>query len=158
MILVTSCAKKVDQPFALPIKARSLIAGDSLKTWKLARRFNNGTRMNMGDCFLAHRQSFRINGSFSTDSGGRKDCGEPMLGTWKLARDSEGNAYIRMESDQIPDMMNIEENFKLFKIKKLSDSLLILQFNHAQTTAKQTVMVDYLVPHDMTVEDRTFHW
>ncbi|MEO1256240.1 MAG: lipocalin family protein, partial [Bacteroidota bacterium] len=138
--------------------ARVLIAGDSVKTWKLARRFNNGTRMNMGDCFLSYRQSFVKNGTFSSGSSDTKNCGEIMNGKWVLAKDVESNSYIKLESDQIPEMLNIVDDFKLFKIKNLSDSLLVLQFNHAQTTKKQTVMIDYFVPEGMEVDDRHFHW
>ncbi len=158
ILLFMSCAGEVDRPFELPTNAPEMIAGDSVKTWKLARRYNNGTRMNMGDCFLAHRQSFSKDGTFYTSSNGRKDCGAPMVGKWTLARDPEKTAYIRLDSDQIPEMLNIDEDFKFFKIKNLSDSLLVLQFNHAQTTKEQTVMVDYLVPEGVNVDDRTFHW
>ena len=153
-----SCSSEADRSFELPANASEMIAGDSVKTWKLARRFNNGTRMNMGDCFLAHRQSFSKDGTFYTSSSGRKDCGEPMIGRWTLARDPKKTTYIRLDSDQIPEMLNIEEDFKFFRIKNLSDSLLVLQFNHAQTTKEQTVMVDYLVPEGANVNDRTFHW
>ena len=155
--LISACTKE-EQPFELPRDARRIITGDSVKTWKLARRFNNGTRMNMGDCFLSQRQSFSEDGTFFTGSGGRKDCGDAMIGTWTLARDPKGTAYIRLESEQIPEMLNIKDDFKFFRLKKLSDSLLVLQFNHAQTTNEQTVMVDYFVPEGLNVDDRTFHW
>lgn len=156
-VTVISCAEP-EQPFELPDNPGSLITGDSVKTWKLARRFNNGTRMNMGDCFLAHRMIFDTDRSFETGASGRNDCGDPMLGTWSLARDPNGFSYIRLESDQIPEMMNIEDDFKLFKIKSLSDTLMILQFTHAQTTKKQTTIVDYFVPDGVKVDDRKFHW
>ncbi|WP_436518082.1 hypothetical protein [Ekhidna sp. To15] len=153
-----ACEGEPEQPFDLPGNPKYLLAGDSAKTWKIARRFNNGTRMNMGDCFIAHRQTFRLNNEFATNSVGRSDCGEPMTGRWSLARDPNGFNYLKLESSQIPEMMNIEEDYKLFKIKMLSDSLLVVQFNHAQTTKKQTTLVDYFVPEDVKVDDRNFHW
>lgn len=158
ILVLFACSSEPEKPFELPTNAKSLIAGDSIKTWKIARRFNNGTRMNMGDCFQAHRQSFTVNNDFSTSSSGRSDCGEPMIGNWSLAKDENGVAYIKLESDQIPQMLNIEDDFKFFRIKMLSDSLLVLQFNHAQTTKKQTTMVDYFVPEGVKVDDRNFHW
>ncbi len=153
-----ACEGEPEIPFELPKNPKSLLAGDSAKTWKLARRFNNGTRMNMGDCFIAYRQTFKYNKEFITSSVGRSDCGESMVGQWSLARDAKGFSYLKLESNQIPHMMNIEEDFKLFKIKMLSDSLLVVQFNHAQTTKKQTSLVDYFVPEDVKVDDRNFHW
>lgn len=158
LLIVFACSSEQEQPFELPENPTSLIAGDSIKTWKIARRFNNGTRMNMGDCFLAHRQSFSSNSVFVTNSSGRSDCGEPMVGEWGFAKDKLGNSYIKLKSDQIPQMLNIGEDFKLFKIKMLSDSLLILQFNHAQTTKKTTTLVDYFVPESVEIDDRDFHW
>ncbi len=155
---LSGCSSESEKPFQLPTNAKSLIAGDSIKTWKIARRFNNGTRMNMGDCFLAHRQSFAIDNEFFTSASGRSDCGEPMIGKWSLAKDENGVAYIKLESGQIPQMLNIEDDFKFFRINMLSDSLLVLQFNHAQTTKKQTTMVDYFVPEGVKVDDRNFHW
>ncbi|MEO9482059.1 MAG: hypothetical protein ABJG47_01350 [Ekhidna sp.] len=158
ILFLLGCASEPETPFELPGNAKALIVGDSVKTWKIAQRFNNGTRMNMGDCFLAHRLSFSINNEFSTSSGGRSDCGDPMMGNWKLAKDKNGHTYIKLESDQIPEMLNIEEDFKLFKIRMLTDSLMVLQFNHAQTTKKQTTLVDYFVPEGVKVDDRNFHW
>lgn len=158
LVILFACESEPEQPFEIPSNPKYLLAGDSAKTWKIARRFNNGTRMNMGDCFVAHRQSFKINNEFETSSSGRNDCGDSMRGQWSLARDPNGFTYIRLESDQLPEMMNIEQNFKLFKINMLSDSLLVLQFTHAQTTKKQTTLVDYFVPEDVIVNDRNFHW
>lgn len=158
LVVLLACESEPEKPFDLPGDSKSLLAGDSVKTWKIARRFNNGTRMNMGDCFLAYRQTFSFNNEFVTNSDGRNDCGEPLTGRWSLARDPDGFSYIKLESSQIAEMMNIEEDYKLFKIKMLSDSLLVVQFNHAQTTKKQTTLVDYFVPEDVKVDDRNFHW
>ena len=108
-----------------------------------------------GRLFSCFRQSFNLNKSFSTSAPGRSDCGDPMIGSWTLAQDPDGFSYIRLESEQIPEMLNIEEKFKLFKIKMLTDSLMVLQFNHAQTTKKQTTIVDYFVLEDVKVDD---HW
>ncbi|MEO9871066.1 hypothetical protein [Ekhidna sp.] len=158
-LVLLGCSNESERLFHLPENAKAMVSGDSIKTWKIARRFNNGTRMNMGDCFIAHRQSFTFSGDFNTSSKGRMDdCGEPMIGKWSFVKDAEGGFYIKLNSDQIPEMMNIEEDFKLFRIKKLTDSLMILQFNHAQTTQKRTTLVDYFVPENLKVDDRKFHW
>ena len=156
-IAFISCAHE-EEVFELPDGATKMLTNDSSKVWKLARRFNNGTRMNMGDCFLAHRHIFNARSTFRTSASGRSDCGEPMVGNWVFAKDKLGNSYIRLESDQIPEMLNITDSFKLFKIQNLTDSLLVLQFTHAQTTKRKTTMVDYYVPENIKVEDRDFHW
>ncbi|WP_462248076.1 lipocalin family protein [Ekhidna sp.] len=158
LFFLFGCSNQSDENFTLPDNAQSLISSDSSKTWKIARRFNNGTRMNMGDCFLAHRQTFSSSNTFTTSSSGRSDCGNDMSGKWSLARDENGTAYIKLESEQIPEMLNIKDDFKYFRIKALSDTLMVLQFNHAQTTKKTTTLVDYFVPEGVKVDDREFHW
>lgn len=55
-MLIISCSEK--EPYRLPENAESLLHGDSTKTWKIARRYNNDVRMNMGPCFMTYRQSF----------------------------------------------------------------------------------------------------
>ena len=157
-IYLIACSDEPEQLFQLPSNASQLVAGDSLKTWKIARRYNNGTRMNMAGCSFEHRQIFLRNKSFHTASDGLTECGDSMIGKWAFVKDTEGASYIKFMSDQIPEMMNIEEKFKLFRIMELSDTLMILRFNHAQTTKRQTTLVDYFVPEDYIVNDRSFHW
>ena len=142
----------------MPANASELLTNDSVKVWKLARRYNNETRMNMGDCFLVHRQHFSASNSFKTSSNGRSDCGRDLVAQWNFVKDQNGFSYIKLSSDQIPELMNIDEEFKLFKIKHLADTLMVLSFYHAQTTQTQTTMVDYLVPESASIKDRDFHW
>ncbi|MTI29252.1 lipocalin family protein, partial [Xanthovirga aplysinae] len=153
-----SCSKAKKEPYKIPENAFSLIAGESGKTWKLARRFNGKTRMNMGDCFLSFRQTFKPDLSVMDNSGKNKDCGESLIGTWRLTKDKKENYYIKIISDQIPRLMNIEEDYKYFKILHVSEDQLTLQFRHKQFSNKERTMTDIYVPEEMEVEGRDFHW
>lgn len=159
VLFVTSCSEDKKTPFELPKNARVLLASDSVKTWKLAQRFNNKTRMNMGDCFLSYRQSFRVNGKVSDNNGEQSNCGPTLYASWKFTKSKkEGYSYIKMTSDQIPELMNIEEDFKFFKVLDLSEELLILQFQHKQFSDKSTTITDFFVPEGTNVKGREFHW
>lgn len=67
MIGMISCQE--DQVYELPENAATLLTGDSTKTWKLARRFNNNVRMNMSPCFLNYRQSFSVDNIVEDNNG-----------------------------------------------------------------------------------------
>ncbi|MEM7297341.1 MAG: hypothetical protein AAF391_03645 [Bacteroidota bacterium] len=131
LVVAISCQSEEEVPFELPPKAAAILTGDSTKVWKLAKRYNNGTRMNMGDCFLVHRQHFSKSNTFRTSSEGRSDCGDDLGGNWSFVKDQNGFNYLRVSSDQIPELMNIEENYKLFKIQHLSDTLITLKTSNS---------------------------
>lgn len=145
-------------PYVIPDNAGQLVAGNSGKTWKLARRFNDGTRMNMGDCFLAYRQTYRPDMTVRDNNGDNYDCGESLEGKWTFAQDEAGNYYIKISSEQLPELMNIEEEYKYFKVLHLADDELVLQFAHRQFSNKKTRITDILVPENSSVEGRDFHW
>ena len=145
-------------PYTIPENAGVLVAGDSGKTWKLARRFNDGTRMNMGDCFLSYRRTYRPDMTVRDNNGEHYDCGESLVGTWKFAKDEAGNYYIKISSDQLPELMNIDQDFKYFKILRVAADQLTLQFSHRQFSNKATIITSILVPEDSPVADREFHW
>lgn len=157
-IAVASCAEPEKPPFELPSDAMSFLTGDSSKSWKLARRFNNKTRMNMGDCFLEHRDTYKADFTMHNNSGEQRDCGETLNATWKFTKDKKGNSYIRWTSDQLPQLLNIEKNYKSFKILELSEEQMTLQFSHKQFSDKTTIITDIWVPEDASIEDREFHW
>lgn len=153
-----ACSTKEKPPYMLPQHAKSLLAGDSAKTWKLARRFNNGTRMNMGDCFLAHRETYRSDMTMHNNSEENKGCGNTLHATWKFTKDEKGNYYIKMSSKQLPDLMKIDQDYKLFKILRLSEEQMTLQFHHKQFSNKTTTITDIYVPEHISVKGREFHW
>ncbi|MFK7952847.1 MAG: hypothetical protein AB8B73_08365 [Ekhidna sp.] len=155
---ISSCSEDKEPPFDLPKNATQLLTSDSVKTWKLAQRFNNNTRMNMGDCFLSYRQSFRSNGKVNDNNGEQNDCGPTLFAEWKFTKSKEDVFYLKLTSDQIPELMNIEENYKFFKILDMTDELLVLQFQHKQFSNKTTTITDFFVPQEMNVEGREFHW
>ncbi|MEQ9299035.1 MAG: lipocalin family protein [Cyclobacteriaceae bacterium] len=155
---VASCAEPEKPPFELPADAMSLLTGDSSKSWKLARRFNNKTRMNMGDCFLEHRDTYKADFTMHNNSGAQSDCGETLNASWKFTKDKKGNSYIRWTSDQLPQLLNIDKNYKSFKILELSEEQMTLQFSHKQFSDKTTIITDIWVPEDASIEDREFHW
>ena len=159
VVIILACSEaEKPPPYAIPENAGLLVAGDSGKTWKLARRFNDGTRMNMGDCFLAYQQTYQPNMVVSDNNGENGDCGASLVGTWKFAKDEVGHYYIKISSDQLPELMNIDKDSKYFKILHVSADQLTLQFSHRQFSNKATIITDILVPENVSVADRDFHW
>lgn len=157
VLIIFSCSKQEKEPYILPKNAVYLIAGDSLKVWKLAKRFNGKTRMNMGDCFLSYRTTYRTDKTYYDNNGSFSDCGETLYANWEIITHKNGNSYIKQTSNQIPALMNIKENYKLFKIIHLSKDSLTLQFSHKQFQ-KTRIITDYFVQQDIKVKDRDFHW
>ena len=157
-IIFVSCSEPPKEPYILPDNAIKLVTGDSAKIWKLARRFNNKTRMNMGDCFLAYKQTYRSDMTMHDNNGENIDCGETLNATWKFIKDKGENYYIKWNSEQLPALMHIEEDYKFFKIIHLSEEQMTLQFNHKQFSNKTSLITDIYVPEHVSVEDREFHW
>lgn len=158
LMLILSCSEPPKPPYTLPNNAIKLISGENSKTWKLAKRTNNGDRMNMGGCFLSFRQTFRSDMTVSDNNGEQRDCGESLHAKWELIKDEKGHNFIKMTSPQIPALLNIEEEFKNFKILHLAENEMKIAFYHKQFSDRTTTIVDYLVPEDVHVEDRDFHW
>ncbi|WMN11543.1 hypothetical protein QYS49_38785 [Marivirga salinae] len=92
------------------------------------------------------------------NSGENRDCGETLNATWEFAKDKKGNYYVRIESQQLPELMNIEKNYKLFKVLRLTEEQITLQFNHKQFSSTTTTITDIYVPENALVKDREFHW
>ena len=156
-LMVLSCASE-PTPYQISNDYLTLLAGDSAKSWKHAQRLNNGTRMNMAGCFLSYEQTFRKNGRVSDNLSQHAGCGESLLGDWKVVKDQKGHFYIRISSEQIPKLMNIEEDFKLFKILQLCQDQLTLEYSHRQFSDNLTTFTDVMVPVGTEVEGRDFHW
>lgn len=157
-LLAASCAEPDKKPYILPKNAMSFLTNDSTKSWKLAKRFNNDTRMNMGKCFLSYRLTYKTDMTMNDNNGESKDCGESLQATWKFVEDKHNNPYVKVSSEQIPMLMNIQEDYKFFKIIHISEDKLTLQFRHKQFSNNTTTITDYYVPEHVFVEDRNFHW
>jgi len=157
-ILFLSCTESEKPPYDLPANAATLISGEKGKTWKLARRFNNGTRMNMGDCFLSYRITYRPDQTMNDNNGDHNDCGPTLYAKWRIVKSEKGHSYLKIDSDQLPELMGIEASYKVFKILQISADQLTLQFSHRQFSSKKTTMIDVLVPESAQIEDREFHW
>ncbi len=157
-LLLLACAEKPKPPFEITLQAPKLIASTEGKTWKLARRINNETRMNMGDCFLHYRVTYKLNGSMYDNNGDASDCGPTLTGKWSIVKSKKGHSYIKIESDQLPELMGIEKEYMTMKIVGLSKDQIILQFRHNQTTSRRTTITDIYVPEDTDIKDREFHW
>ena len=153
-----SCETKESYTFNLPRNAKKMLSSDSAKTWILARRYNNDTRMNMGDCFLQYSQTFRIDGSMNDNAGENMGCGETLEASWKFIKSQNQKFYLRLEGSEVGKRLQIEENFKHFKILNLTDSLMKLQFFHSQFSTKASQITDLWVPEGTKVHDRNFHW
>ncbi|GAA0873062.1 hypothetical protein GCM10009117_22090 [Gangjinia marincola] len=158
LISLFSCAEEIEEPYRLPKNPEQLLASDSTKTWKIARRFNDKTRMNMGYCFMRYRQEFSVEGKVSDNNNESNECGESLVATWKILTNSNQQSYLRLSSDQIPALFNQEKNFKDFKILKLTKDSLTLSFRHKQYGDTYRTITDYLVREDLDIGDRNFHW
>lgn len=153
-----ACADKPIPPFEISLNAPLMIASNEGKTWKLARRFNKDTRMNMGDCFLHYRVTYRLDGTMNDNNGEASDCGSSLNGRWNIIKSKKGHSYIKIDSDQLQELMGIDKNYMTMKILGLSDEQMTLQFRHNQTTSRRTTITDIYVPEDTEIADREFHW
>lgn len=157
LLTVFSC-EEATPPYELPDNAKTLLSGDSSKTWKLAGRFNNKTRMNMGNCFLSHQETYKLDMTMHDNSSEHRDCGKTLYAKWEFTKDKKGNYYIKWTSEQLPSLMNTKEDYKHFKILHLSKEQLTIQFKHKQFSSKTTTITDFYVPENVSVKDREFHW
>ena len=114
--------------------------------------------MNMGDCFLSHKETYLTDMRMQDNSGEHFDCGETLFAKWQFVKDKKENCYIKWTSAQIPALMNIDEDFKLFKILELSEEQLTIQFKHKQFSSKASTITDFYVPENVIVNGREFHW
>lgn len=156
-LLILSCDIQKKEIFHLPENATELISGDTIKTWKLAKRFNNGHRMNMGDCFLSYRISYSRDSKMRDNNAENVDCGNSLEADWKIITNENGS-FIKLTGEKLPELLNIDKDYKYFKINALSENILVLQFRHKQFSTSSTIIVDHLVPENVVVEDRNFHY
>lgn len=110
----------------MPEDAVELLAGNGSKTWKLAKRTNNNTRVNMGECTLAYRQTFFINNTLKDNNDEGENCGKSLKGSWEFAKGGDGNTYLKITSNLIPEIFEVKKGSKskFFQIIHLSDSFL----------------------------------
>jgi len=155
--LIIQCKEATAPKYVLPPNPATLISSDSTKIWKLAKRLNNGHRMNMGDCFLSFRMIFNNDKTMRDNNEENMNCGKSIRGTWKIT-ENEIAHYIKISSPLIPEILNTKDSFKYFKILNLTDSLLILEFSHKQFSNKTSIITDHLVPENVHVENRNFHY
>ena len=153
IILFFCCNSKA---YELPEDAIKLLTNNSTKSWKLAKRTNDGYRMNMGDCFLSYRVYYSMDGTTTDNNKDHKDCGDSMEANWSFFSNDDGS-YIKLKGQKVKTLLNIDQDYKFFKILELSDSLLIISFTHKQFGNKERTIIDYLVREDVVVEDRNFH-
>ncbi|WP_299228666.1 lipocalin family protein [uncultured Psychroserpens sp.] len=153
-----SCIDDKKPPFNLPQSPKTLIAGDSAKSWKLARRFNNKTRMNMGDCFLSYRVTYLTNGYMHDNNAEQENCGETLTADWIIYHSKDNYPYIKLKSEKLKKLMHLDKDYKFFKILDLNENLMVLEFRHKQFSSKESTIVDFLVPEDVSIDDREFHW
>lgn len=135
----------------------NLIHGDSSKTWKIARRYNDDIRMNMGPCFLAYRQTFKADQNFFDNNEKTGDCGPSLIGTWEFKKGPKGDPYVKISSPDLPELLNTNKDYKYFKILKLTEDSLKLSFKHKQYGNKSRTITDILVRENLDIGDRYFH-
>ncbi len=157
LVLCFSCQKEQQTRYEVPETINTLIAGDSAKVWKIAKRYNGKTRMNMGDCFLSYRQTFSKDGTVLDNNEENQDCGPSLKGNWSVVKDTLGYSHIRIESPQIVELFGAEQDYKDFRIFYASVDSLHISFLHTQFGERRRIS-DYLVQEDITVADRDFHF
>ena len=161
LLLYFGCSKgKKEVIYTLPDNAVEMLAGKESKTWKLAKRTNGGTRVNMGDCTLAYRQTFSANLQVSDNNAQQPDCGPSLTGSWKFGLGKDGQAYLAITSSIVPKLFKVENgsSTKYFKITSLSDSMLVYHFEHQLFSNRTTIIEDVLIPEDVPDLNRNFHW
>ncbi|WP_298900154.1 lipocalin family protein [uncultured Psychroserpens sp.] len=158
VFILSSCANEKKAPFKMPKNAIRLIAGDSAKVWKLAKRTNNNVRMNMGDCFLSYRVTYKTDSTMHDNNGHFSDCGETLTTNWTLYSSDDGYPYIKLKGGQLQKLLHLDVNYKFFKILDLSEAQLVLEFRHKQFSSKESTIVDVLVPDSVSIKNRNFHW
>ncbi|TRO67456.1 lipocalin family protein [Christiangramia sabulilitoris] len=151
-----SCSDS-QKPFHLPDNANQLLHGDSTKTWKIARRYNDDIRMNMGPCFMAYRQTFKVDHLVQDNNEDTRDCGPNLTGKWNFKKGPEGNSFIKISSPDIPKLLNTEKDYKYFKVLKLTEDTLKISFKHKQYGDTYRRITDILVREDLDIGDRYFH-
>lgn len=156
IFLLSSCNEEAS-PYNLPENASNLIHGDSLKTWKIARRYNDDIRMNMNPCFLAYRQTFKTDQTVNDNNGENRDCGPSLSGEWQFKKGPKGNSYLKVSSPDLPKLLNTDKDYKYFKILKLTEDTLKVSFKHKQYGNKLRTITDVLVREDLNIGDRNFH-
>ncbi|MDT0649449.1 lipocalin family protein [Autumnicola edwardsiae] len=157
IILMYSCDGLDNEPYKLPDNAVALISSDGIKTWKIAERYNGKVRMNMHPCFLSYRQTFLKDSVFYDNNGNSGNCGKTLTGQWHLHKNGKGDHFIKLMSPQISQLLNIPEDYKLFKILYLSEDTLKLAFDHKQYGSNKTIITDLLVREDLDVGDRYYY-
>ncbi|MFD2565705.1 hypothetical protein [Aquimarina rubra] len=156
IIAIQACSSN-KKPYQIPENSTELIAGKSGKTWKIAKRHNNGTRMNMAGCFLSYRTTYLPDMTVKDNNGEQKECGPSLLANWKITQNKEGHYFIKLQSDQLPELMNIEKDYKYFQITYLNKDSLELRYRHAQFSGQVRTIVDLYVQEDVLVKNRDFH-
>lgn len=157
ILLLLGCGSRKESVFGIPEMGTLWLAGDSVQTWKIAQRINGGTRMNMGDCFLSYRLRYFAKGTFSDNSDEHEGCGSTLAGTWQWKENKAGQAYLRWDSPQLPDVMHADTTYKYFKVLYLSPTELKISYQHTQYGAKPRLIIDTYVPDTVVVPDRNFH-
>ena len=158
ILILFSCSEEKKAPFSMPKNAETLITGDSVKVWKLAKRTNNNVRMNMGDCFLSYRATYKTDSIMHDNNGEQYDCGETLNAYWSLYNSDKGVPYIKLKSEQLKKLMNLDVDYKFFKILDLNENQMVLKFSHKQFSSKETTIIDVFVPENVSIKDRDFHW
>jgi hypothetical protein len=159
LLLAGACSSEPAPPYQLPPNAAYLLSGDSVKSWKLASRYNGGVRVNMGPCYMGHVKTFRASGTFSDNNGEQSaDCGESMHGLWYLRHDHKQNPYLSLKSELIPLVFGTEADIKDFQIVAIQQDSLVVRFRHALFSSKTTLIEDTFVPEELEIPGRNFHW
>lgn len=156
LVLLCSCNQNTTAVYTPPDNVETLIAGDSSKVWKLAKRFNGAIRMNMEGCFMSYRQQFTRSKTVSDNNGLHKNCGESTVGEWEITVDDTGHHYIKITSKQFPRLFDQAQEYKLFRIGYASQDSLELSFVHNQFGTWRRI-TDLLVSEGLEIEDRNFH-
>ncbi|KAA1248162.1 lipocalin family protein [Aquimarina sp. RZ0] len=156
-LLFFSCTPSKKEPYQIPENTMLLLAGDKGKIWKIAKRYNDGHRMNMAGCFLSYRATYLPDMTMKDNNGEQHNCGDSLIANWSIIQNKEGHYFIKLKSEQLPELMGIEKNYTYFQITYLTKDTLQLQYRHAQFSSKVRTIVDMYVQEDIRIPNRNFH-
>jgi len=95
--------------------------------------------------------------TMNDNNGKHNGCGESLNAKWEIVKNENGISFIKIESNQLPKLMNIEDNFKYFQILELTKEKLTVTYQHKQFSNKVMWIKDFYVPESVKVKDRDFH-
>ena len=151
VFILSACIETEEPPYPLPQNAVNMLSGDESKTWKLVKRFSNKTQIELDNCYKSYKQTFFSNRIMRDNKDSMQYCGETLTAEWKFSKDNRDYYYIQLTSEQIPRLMGIQENEKLFKIRYIDSNELVVEHPDNQFSSGLATITDIYVPEGSSI-------